>query len=556
MTIGKPADFPSFGWDNEYGKREVDTVPPFRASKYLITNGEFYEFVLDGGYQQERLWSKEGWGWKKHRNAKAPYWWEPDGPQGLNQFKLRTTFEQIDMPWSWPVDVNFHESKAFAAWQSERDNTAYRLVTEAEHHCLRENRGSYDELDIAQDPVLVYSGNEMPVNMNMKHGSESPVDEYTSSATGHHDTAGNVWEWCEDDFYPLEGFETHNHYTDFSTPCFDGRHQMILGGAFASTGDEASIFARFHFRPHFLQQSGFRLIDAAPGTDTKLKGSTGGANASAAENFYESEAAMAQYLLLHYGGAAETFQDARHEAEPHAALHFPKRCGELLAEAYRRHGDPAPTVGGMTAPLRALDIGCAVGGSTLELTRDFNEVVGVDFSAHFIDVARAVQYKPADVLYYPTQESGLNYGEHQPVTVDPTLDVGRASFRTGDACNLSVHSLGGSFDAVLMANLICRLPDPTKCLESLSQEAGVGIVRPGGIVTIVTPFSWLEEYTPKQKWLWDDSSEFGDSFEAMCEVLKPNFELVERKPFPLMIREHRRKWQYIVPDASVFKRVL
>ena len=80
----------------------------------------------------------------------------------------------------------------------------------------------------------------MPVNLNMKHGSESPVDSHRASDTGHHDTAGNVWEWCEDDFYPLEGFETHNHYTDFSTPCFDGRHQMILGGAFASTGTAPS----------------------------------------------------------------------------------------------------------------------------------------------------------------------------------------------------------------------------------------------------------------------------------------------------------------------------
>lgn len=552
VSLGKPDDFPSFGWDNEYGKKEIESVPPFEASKFLISNGEFYEFVLDGGYQNQKYWSEDGWGWRTHRNAKEPYWWSRCGPAGLNQYRLRTTFEEIDMPWSWPADVNFHESKAFAAWKSEKDGKEYRLITEAEHHCLREKIEPANELDIARDPVMLYAGNEMPVNLNMKYASESPVDGHRSSETGHHDTAGNVWEWCEDDFYPLKGFETHDHYTDFSTPCFDGRHQMILGGAFISTGDEASVFSRFHFRPHFLQQSGFRLIESNADLD-KLRGTSGGQVIE--NNFYDTESAMAQYLLLHFGNSKETFQDARHANEPEAALNFPRRCAETLSEAYRRHGEPAPTVPGLVQPLRALDIGCAVGGATLELTRDFNEVIGVDFSSAFIEKAREVQYRPESITYYPTQESGLNYGEARNVKIDPSLDVSRASFRTGDACNLDVNTLGGSFDAVLMANLICRLPDPTKCLESLSQEGGVGIVRPGGVAMIVTPFSWLEEYTPKGKWLWDSESKYGDSFEAMCEVLKPNFELLERRPMPLMIREHRRKWQYIVPDASIFKRV-
>ena len=47
---------------------------------------------------------------------------------------------------------------------------------------------------------------------------------------------------------------------DFSTPCFDGQHNIIMGGSFISTGNEASVFARFHFRPHFYQHVGFRLV--------------------------------------------------------------------------------------------------------------------------------------------------------------------------------------------------------------------------------------------------------------------------------------------------------
>ena len=39
---------------------------------------------------------------------------------------------------------------------------------------------------------------------------------------------GNVWEWLEDHFNGLPGFETHWLYDDFSAPCFDGRHKMIM----------------------------------------------------------------------------------------------------------------------------------------------------------------------------------------------------------------------------------------------------------------------------------------------------------------------------------------
>merc|ERR1719152_342471 len=76
---------------------------------------------------------------------------------------------------------------------------------------------------------------------------------------------GNVWEWCGDDFHPLDGFRVHPLYDDFSTPCFDGAHNMIMGGSWASTGNEASAFARFHFRPHFFQHAGFRLTTSAAG---------------------------------------------------------------------------------------------------------------------------------------------------------------------------------------------------------------------------------------------------------------------------------------------------
>ena len=116
VDLGKPADFPSFGWDNEYGERNMD-VPSFQASEYMITNGEYYQFVQAGGYRNKEYWCEDGWAWRTHRNLKWPFFWEADGPAGSHEYKLRTIFKVINMPWEWPVDVTYYEAQAFCRWK-------------------------------------------------------------------------------------------------------------------------------------------------------------------------------------------------------------------------------------------------------------------------------------------------------------------------------------------------------------------------------------------------------------------------------------------------------
>jgi len=246
-TLGKPHDFPTFGWDNEYGS-EARAVRPFSASKFLISNGEFLEFVKAGGYANEKYWSKDGWAWRRYRNTKWPTFWIQDGPAGLHQYRLRTIFEVIPLQMDWPVCVNFHEAKAYCTWRTERDRSAmpYRLLTEAEHNAMRDGAANKYNSDLAT-------------------GGESPVDALAANGKGFHDVFGNVWQWCEDHFHPLEGAAPHPYYDDFSLPCYDGEHQMILGGSFISTGDEAGAWSRFHFRPHFFQHAGFRIARSEDG---------------------------------------------------------------------------------------------------------------------------------------------------------------------------------------------------------------------------------------------------------------------------------------------------
>jgi 5-histidylcysteine sulfoxide synthase/putative 4-mercaptohistidine N1-methyltranferase len=526
VAIGKPRERASFGWDNAYGER-VAHVRPFRATTQLVSNGELHEMVRAGGYQERRFWSDEGWGWKSFRNAKWPTFWVAHGPAGLHQYRLRTMFDVVDMPWDWPAIVNFHEARAYAAWRRERDGAseAYRLITEGEHHALRDA--------VAAAP----SGHPMSDRLNhgLAFGSEGPVDAQPATSKGAHDLFGNAWEWIEDHFHPLPGFRIHPLYDDFSTPCFDGKHQMILGGSFVSAGDETSVWARFHFRPHFFQHCGFRVACADDDDNAcdavRLSDSPGQGNA------YETAEVLDQYMMLHYGRAGDAMPWA---FGPIEATRFPQRCAALVIEQCARLG---------IATHRALDVGCAVGGATFELARDFDHVAGVDLSASFIGAATTL--KETGHLAFRRHDEG-ELGEETEATVDDAIDRARASFRQADACALPADL--ASFDAVLVANLLCRIPSPRALLERMAGPRG--IVRPGGLLVITSPYTWMDRYTPRDVWLGGlvRDGRRVSSLEGLTAVLTPAFELVESREMPLVIREHGRKFQYIVAHATVWRR--
>jgi putative 4-mercaptohistidine N1-methyltranferase len=343
-----------------------------------------------------------------------------------------------------------------------------------------------------------------------------------ANAHGFHDLFGNVWQWCEDHFHPLEGAKPHPYYDDFSTPCYDGEHQMILGGSFASTGDLASTWARFHFRPHFFQHAGFRI---ARHTDGNPASSAKRLQSSAAVT-YETSEMLNKYLLMHWGSDAEIFENVPVAQNSMTNIvNLPKTCAELVVTHASRFE-------------RALDLGCAVGGSSFALARHFKAVVGIDYSHEFINSAAALQKH--GVLDYVRKDSGA-ISKPLQARVDQDVDRSRLYFEQGDACALPLHIKG--FDAVLLANVLCRLPDPIACLERM--QGANALVNPGGVLVMTTPFSWLEQYTPRERWL--------NGIPAVAEVLT-EFELIAQQELPFLIREHQRKFEYIITLASIWRR--
>jgi len=243
--------------------------------------------------------------------------------------------------------------------------------------------------------------------------------------------------------------------------------------------------------------------------------------------FYESDAAVEQYLLFHYG-TSEQICPLLPEAR--TAYNFPVRC---VSESLRHIKLERKT--------RALDLGCAVGRSSFELGRHFDEVASIDFSTRFIAAARQMQQQRTTTVR--THREGSAYDE-VCLDLSPDLRTEHVRFESGDACNLRADL--GSFDLVLMANLIDRLPDPALCLERLP-----GLISSGGWLVLTSPYTWLEEYTPRAKWL--DGGGRG-TLVALRERLEPDFRFHRAFDLPFLIREHRRKYQWSIAEASIWQR--
>lgn len=244
---------------------------------------------------------------------------------------------------------------------------------------------------------------------------------------------------------------------------------------------------------------------------------------------YETDRMLNTYLLFHFGAAEEILP---YDFGPVSALNFPAR---VVSEMLDRAALPPAA--------RALDLGCAVGRSSFELAGHCGEVVGIDRSARFVDAARAIGAGQA--LRYLRMDEGERTTTLTAAWPD-RAGAARVRFEVGDACDL--RSDLGSFDVVLMANLIDRLPDPARCLSRLP-----ALVRPGGQLIIASPYTWLAEYTPRERWLGGRDR---PTLDVLRERLAPDFEWDGARDLPFLIREHARRFQWTVSQGTRWRRRL
>ncbi|MFP4282753.1 MAG: putative 4-mercaptohistidine N1-methyltransferase [Opitutales bacterium] len=244
---------------------------------------------------------------------------------------------------------------------------------------------------------------------------------------------------------------------------------------------------------------------------------------------YESERILHEYLLFHYGEPAQLLP---WDMGPTSALNFPRRCVEETFE---------PTA--LPSEARILDLGCAVGRSTFELSRYGAEVIGIDYSRAFINAAQALA--AGQRVPYAIKQSGHTY-ESAEAVVPAGCHPQRVTFEVGDAHDL--RSDLGDFDLVLACNLLCRLHTPQRLLERLAS-----LVRPGGQLVLTTPHTWMEEFTESSRWLAPADGE-SPPLGPLTAALAPAFSLVRHRDMPFLIREHRRKFQWSVAEATIWRR--
>lgn len=253
---------------------------------------------------------------------------------------------------------------------------------------------------------------------------------------------------------------------------------------------------------------------------------------AAVPNPYETDRLLGEYLLFHYGQQEEVLP---YPFGPVDALDFAVRA---VTECVDFSSVPASG--------RALDLGCAVGRSSFELARHCMDVLGIDYSAKFIQAAEQLRLH-GSISYTRTDEGRLT--SQLEAKVPAEIDRTRLRFEVGDACWLGGGL--GKFDVVLLLNLIDRLKEPRWCLEQLP-----GLVESGGQLVIASPFTWLEEYTPVEKWLggYAVNGKPVGTFETLQTILNPDFELLRTVDLPFLIREHARKFQWSVSKAGVWRR--
>jgi 5-histidylcysteine sulfoxide synthase/putative 4-mercaptohistidine N1-methyltranferase len=480
-----------YGWDNEFSFHKAE-IQDFQASKYLVSNGEFLEFIKEGGYNHPDFFTDEGKEWLDFTQAKHPTFWVKKD----NIFFLREINREVVLPLNYPVDINIYEAEAFCKYKSQKLGYEVRLPSEDEYYALYE----------------FTKAGQKEGNIGLKQFNQAPVDKYAFD--DFYDVVGNVWQWSLTPIYPFDDFITHPIYDDFTTPTFDDRHALMKGGSFISLGNEILKEARYAFRKHFFQHAGFRYVKSSNSFRTKLN-----------DNVYETDEIIAQYCEFHYG------------SENFGIKNFCVNSVELLKPYIKDIKNK-----------KALDLGCSVGRSTFELAHEFDEVIGIDFSANFINVG--AKLKEYDSLIYKVKKEGEIFEERSVSLASLGLEEikNKVTFMQGDACNLKDIYTG--FDLIFCSNLIDRLYYPQKFLSDIPNK-----INDNGLLVLLSPYTWLEDYTPKENWL---GGYIKDNKEVYTlDTLKQNlsdFELLQTIDVPFVIKETSRKYQHTISQMSIWKK--
>ncbi len=238
VEIGHPGG--GFSFDNELPEHQA-WLAPYRLADRLVTNGEWLDFMADGGYERAELWLSDGWAQVKAESWRAPFYWEQhDG----------VWFEHT-LHGTWPVNpglpashVSHYEADAYATWAGKR------LPTEAEwEHAVRSE--------------------DLPVTGNLADTETFHPRAAGPTSAGLRQAYGDCWEWTSSAYLPYPGF----HPAAGAIGEYNGKfmsNQMVLRGGCALTppGHARASYRNFFPPGARWALSGVRLADGGEPSTT------------------------------------------------------------------------------------------------------------------------------------------------------------------------------------------------------------------------------------------------------------------------------------------------
>lgn len=245
-----------FAFDNEKPAHKV-YLEDFLIERAPVSNGDYLEFMNDGGYRDFRWWHSAGWEKVNQERWQAPLYWEQYGGEWMiRDFAgLRLAKDKLNEPVS---HVSFLEASAYAKWAGKR------LPTEAEWE--KAARFSPDSNARSDFPWGHSAPNESNGNL-FENGlwSVAPIGAFPKgqSAYGCHQMIGDVWEWTVSDYAPYPGFKSE--FDEYNDKWFVGQ-KVLRGGSFATPRAHIRATYRNFFYPHERWMiAGFRCAKDLPG---------------------------------------------------------------------------------------------------------------------------------------------------------------------------------------------------------------------------------------------------------------------------------------------------
>ncbi|KAF2750465.1 hypothetical protein M011DRAFT_474899 [Sporormia fimetaria CBS 119925] len=278
VTLGmEDPDDPSgperyFGWDVEKPQRRCH-VQSFKARGRPITNGEYAEYLDKTGRDSiPASWCTKPYRVGSEQKVRRDSAMNADGTQNgsggglIDRTYVRTVYGSVPLKLAldWPVSASYDELASCAQWMGGRIPTmeevrsiylhAHRLKSRDVENALgktipavnghlsnegvQETPPSQRSMNGGSDAVSSPRSSDLfidlqGVNVGFRHWHPTSVTDKGNKLCGHADMGG-VWEWTSTVLEAHEGYEPMSLYPGYSSDFFDGKHNVVLGGSWAT----------------------------------------------------------------------------------------------------------------------------------------------------------------------------------------------------------------------------------------------------------------------------------------------------------------------------------